>query len=133
MQQLMKVVEVPDNFEVCQTPVAIGGLQNLALSAHSGITSPKVRLSRKLPKCSKPASGLAVKALHMARMRRIQVWKELRPRLEHGDIISPDQIGLLHELGVTVVHNPTHGALIQQRVGHKLLLGIEGRCYIDQW
>jgi hypothetical protein len=47
------------------------------------------------------------------------LWKELRPRLEHGDIISPDQIGLLRELGIIVVHNPTHGALIQQRVGQQ--------------
>jgi hypothetical protein len=47
------------------------------------------------------------------------LWKDLRPRLEHGDIISPDQIGLLRELGVTVVHNPTHGGLLQQRVGQQ--------------
>jgi len=73
MQQLMKFVEAPDISEVCETPMATGGLQIWKQPAHSGITSPKVRLSRKLPKRSKPLSGRAAKAFHMAKMRRIQV------------------------------------------------------------
>jgi hypothetical protein len=46
-------------------------------------------------------------------------WKQMRPRLEHGDVLSPDQIGLVRELGIVVVHNPTHGALMQQRIGQQ--------------
>jgi predicted amidohydrolase YtcJ len=49
-----------------------------------------------------------------------KAWRELRPRLEHADVLSPDEIGLVRELGITVVHNPTHSsALMRQRIGDK--------------
>jgi hypothetical protein len=36
------------------------------------------------------------------------VWRLLRPRIEHGDLIHPEQIDLARRLGVIVVQNPTH-------------------------
>jgi predicted amidohydrolase YtcJ len=36
------------------------------------------------------------------------VWRLLRPRIEHGDLIHPEQIELARRLGVVVVQNPTH-------------------------
>jgi len=39
------------------------------------------------------------------------VWNLLRPRIEHGDLIHPEQIDLARRLGVIVVQNPTHLAL----------------------
>lgn len=35
----------------------------------------------------------------------------LRPRLEHGDLIHPEQVEQARRMGVTVVQNPTHLAL----------------------
>lgn len=48
------------------------------------------------------------------------VWRLLRPRLEHGDTITPEQIARAHRLGVVIVQNPTHlalPALFQARFG----------------
>lgn len=39
------------------------------------------------------------------------VWRRRRPRIEHGDLLHPEQIDLAGRLGVTVVQNPTHLAL----------------------
>ena len=39
------------------------------------------------------------------------VWRFLRPRIEHGDLLHPEQIDQAARLGVTVVQNPTHLAL----------------------
>lgn len=39
------------------------------------------------------------------------VWRLLRPRIEHGDLIHPEQIDLARRLGVIIVQNPTHLAL----------------------
>jgi len=39
------------------------------------------------------------------------VWRLLRPRFEHGDLIHPEQIEQARRLGVIVVQNPTHLAL----------------------
>lgn len=36
------------------------------------------------------------------------IWRLLRPRIEHGDMIHPEQIDLARRLGVIVVQNPTH-------------------------
>jgi predicted amidohydrolase YtcJ len=36
------------------------------------------------------------------------VWKLLRPRIEHGDLIHPEQIDKARRLGVIVVQNPIH-------------------------
>jgi len=36
------------------------------------------------------------------------VWNLRRPRIEHGDLIHPEQIDLARRLGVIVVQNPTH-------------------------
>ncbi len=36
------------------------------------------------------------------------VWNLRRPRIEHGDMIHPEQIELARRLGVIVVQNPTH-------------------------
>ncbi|HEX5718096.1 MAG TPA: amidohydrolase [Thermoanaerobaculia bacterium] len=36
------------------------------------------------------------------------VWRLLRPRIEHGDMLHPEQIDLARRLGVIVVQNPTH-------------------------
>lgn len=39
------------------------------------------------------------------------IWRLLRPRFEHGDLLHPEQIDLARRLGVIVVQNPTHLAL----------------------
>jgi predicted amidohydrolase YtcJ len=39
------------------------------------------------------------------------IWRLLRPRIEHGDMIHPEQIALARRLGVIVVQNPTHFTL----------------------
>lgn len=36
------------------------------------------------------------------------VWSLRRPRIEHGDLIHPEQIDLARRLGAIVVQNPTH-------------------------
>jgi predicted amidohydrolase YtcJ len=36
------------------------------------------------------------------------VWRLLRPRFEHGDLLHPEQIERARRLGVIVVQNPTH-------------------------
>ncbi len=38
-------------------------------------------------------------------------WRLLRPRIEHGDLLHPEQIERVQQLGVIVVQNPTHLAL----------------------
>jgi predicted amidohydrolase YtcJ len=35
-------------------------------------------------------------------------WRLLRPRVEHGDLLQPEQIDKARRLGVVVVQNPTH-------------------------
>ncbi len=39
------------------------------------------------------------------------IWQLLRPRIEHGDFIHPEQIEKVVQLGAIVVQNPTHLAL----------------------
>ena len=39
------------------------------------------------------------------------IWRLLRPRIEHGDMIHPEQVALARRLGVIVVQNPTHFTL----------------------
>jgi len=52
------------------------------------------------------------------------VWQRLRPRIEHGEGLSPDQFALAKRLGVIVVQNPTHfamGPLVAARYGAERL------------
>ena len=44
----------------------------------------------------------------MAGLAPDSVWRRLRPRIEHGEGLSPDQFALARRLGVIVVQNPTH-------------------------
>ena len=37
-----------------------------------------------------------------------EVWREKRPRLEHGDMLVPDLLARAKKLGVVVVQNPAH-------------------------
>lgn len=39
------------------------------------------------------------------------IWQLLRPRIEHGDFLHPEQIDRVEQLGAIVVQNPTHLAL----------------------
>ena len=39
---------------------------------------------------------------------RPETWRAKRPRLEHGDMLSPDLIARAKALGVVVVQNPSH-------------------------
>ncbi len=39
------------------------------------------------------------------------LWRLLRPRVEHGDLLRPEQVEKARRLGVVVVQNPTHLAL----------------------
>jgi len=47
----------------------------------------------------------------MADLAPGSAWRELRPRIEHGDGLSPDQYSAARELGVVIVQNPSHFAL----------------------
>ena len=37
-----------------------------------------------------------------------EVWKQKRPRIEHGDMLAPDLIPRVKAMGMLVVQNPTH-------------------------
>lgn len=53
-------------------------------------------------------------ALAFSAMRAVapdSVWRRLRPRIEHGDNLMPDQFDAARQLGVVVVQNPAHFAL----------------------
>jgi len=39
---------------------------------------------------------------------RAEVWKLKRPRIEHGDMMSPDLIPRVKAMGMLVIQNPTH-------------------------
>ena len=39
---------------------------------------------------------------------RPEVWKQKRPRIEHGDMLAPDLIPRVKAMGMLVVQNPTH-------------------------
>lgn len=41
-------------------------------------------------------------------------WQQLRPRIEHGDFLSPDLIPLARRLGVVVVQNPSHFTIVPE-------------------
>lgn len=40
------------------------------------------------------------------------LWRLLRPRMEHGDMLAPDLIDTAANLGIVVVQNPTHFTMI---------------------
>jgi predicted amidohydrolase YtcJ len=56
-------------------------------------------------------SAIGLSLALMAELAPDSVWRRLRPRLEHGDGLSPDQYALARRLGVIVVQNPSHLAL----------------------
>lgn len=39
---------------------------------------------------------------------RPEVWRKKRPRIEHGDMMAPDLIPRVKEMGMLLVQNPTH-------------------------
>ncbi len=47
----------------------------------------------------------------MASLAPDSVWRQLRPRIEHGDGLSPDQYAAAKAFGVVIVQNPAHFAL----------------------
>lgn len=47
----------------------------------------------------------------MASLAPDSVWRPLRPRIEHGDGLSPDQYAAAKAFGVVIVQNPSHFAL----------------------
>jgi predicted amidohydrolase YtcJ len=42
------------------------------------------------------------------RAGRAEVWREKRPRIEHGDMMAPDLIPRVKAMGMLLVQNPTH-------------------------
>jgi predicted amidohydrolase YtcJ len=47
-------------------------------------------------------------------------WRPLRPRLEHGDLLQPDQFDRARRFGVVLVQNPSHfmiGPIMEARLG----------------
>lgn len=61
------------------------------------------------------AVGDSAIALVIAAMRAEapdSVWRRLRPRLEHADLLGRDQVPALRALGVVVVQNPAHLATV---------------------
>jgi predicted amidohydrolase YtcJ len=59
---------------------------------------------------AKPAAEAMLDAMQSAGGAR--VWAPLRVRFEHGDGLTPDLIPLTKKLGVVVVQNPTHLAIV---------------------
>ncbi len=55
------------------------------------------------------AVGVVLSAL--ASLAPDSVWREIRPRIEHGDGFSPDQYAAAKAFGVVIVQNPAHFAL----------------------
>ncbi len=50
-------------------------------------------------------------------------WKALRPRIEHGDFITPAQVARLRAMGGIIVQNPSHLAIVdimRRRTSHRL-------------
>lgn len=58
----------------------------------------------------KPAAEAMLDALQSAGGAR--VWAPLRIRFEHGDGLTPDLISRVKQLGIVVVQNPTHLAIV---------------------
>jgi predicted amidohydrolase YtcJ len=56
-------------------------------------------------------SAIAVVLAAMASLAPDSAWRELRPRIEHGDGLSPDQFAAAKAFGVVIVQNPAHFAL----------------------
>ena len=50
-----------------------------------------------------------------------EAWRLLRPRIEHGDLLRPDQFARARRLGVVLVQNPSHFMIpdvMRARLGH---------------
>lgn len=56
-------------------------------------------------------SAIGVVLAAMASLAPDSVWRELRPRIEHGDGLSPDQYAAAKAFGIVIVQNPAHFAL----------------------
>ena len=48
------------------------------------------------------------------RAGRAEVWRDKRPRIEHGDMLTPDLIARAKAAGMVVVQNPLHFSLDQE-------------------
>ena len=62
------------------------------------------------------------------RAGRAEVWRDKRPRIEHGDMLSPDLIARAKTLGMVVVQNPIHfsfGDVFPQRFDPERLATFE--------
>lgn len=53
-------------------------------------------------------STIAVLLQAMTELAPDSAWQRLRPRIEHGDGLAPDQVPLAARLGVVLVENPAH-------------------------
>jgi hypothetical protein len=53
-------------------------------------------------------------------------WGVLRPRIEHGDLLGPDQFERVRRLGVVVVQNPSH-FMLPDLMDSRLPAGVRGR------
>ena len=43
---------------------------------------------------------------------RAEVWRQKRPRIEHGDLMTPDLMARVKAMGMVVVQNPIHFSLV---------------------
>jgi len=81
LQQSMKLGEDVGVAELRRTRMITGDSDISGRWTHSAINSPKVRLSRKPPRCAEPASARAANALAAVEMRRIQVTGSQTPHM----------------------------------------------------
>lgn len=59
---------------------------------------------------------------------RPEVWREKRPRIEHGDLLSPDLMARVKALGIVIVQNPIHftfADVFKARLGDERMSWIE--------
>jgi hypothetical protein len=47
---------------------------------------------------------------------RAEVWRQKRPRIEHGDLMTPDLMTRVKAMGMVVVQNPIHFSLVDSFV-----------------
>jgi predicted amidohydrolase YtcJ len=68
-------------------------------------------------------SAIALVFSLMGELGPDSAWRRLRPRIEHGDGLGPDQFARARELGIVISQNPSHytlGPMIRDRFGSRV-------------
>ena len=74
-----------------------------SISSSAGRTARRIRCGSRVRRCRDRRLPRALE-----RAGRPEIWRPKRPRIEHGDMLSPDLMPRVKALGVVVVQNPSH-------------------------